>query len=190
MFYLFISVWKRCFVFAFVFPCSEGIVANLCYLQSRRKTRIIYGTYVKAYFIQPTMCMRFFCRFIRFFYPGQTVCKRSCMFQLKSLKKFIFVHISSITSIQDQWFNLFFVVARVQGLHWQINPGITPAIEIKATQTLTAVSLATTARRECCGSSLSCQEQNDTSFPPKVLDICSYCHLIRLCHDLAASVCE
>lgn len=96
-------------------PCSEGIVANLGYLQSRRKTGIIHETYVKAYFIQPTICMRFFYRFIREFYPGdaclgQTVPKRSGIFQLKSLKKFILFCISIIISFQDQLFNLLFVV--------------------------------------------------------------------------------
>lgn len=56
--------------------CSEGIVANLGYLQSRRKTGIIYGSYAKAYFIQPTAFMKFFCRFIRFFYLGGVLDKQ------------------------------------------------------------------------------------------------------------------
>lgn len=87
--------WGGGLVLVFFFPCSEGIVGNLGYLQSRRKPGIIYGTYVKACFIQLTICMRFFCSFIIFFYPGdpcleKTVPKRSCLFQMKSLKKSTF----------------------------------------------------------------------------------------------------
>lgn len=125
MFYLLISVWKRwCAVVSdlicFFFPAL------------RRKTRIIYANYVKGYFIQPTIWKRFFCWFIRFFCPGdaclgQMVPKRSCIFQLKSLKKFIFFHISITTSVQE----LLFVVGWMQGCTDR-SLGITPSVEIKA----------------------------------------------------------
>lgn len=156
----------------FFFPCSEGIVANLGYLQSRRKTGIIHGTYVKTYFIQPKICMRFFCRF---FYPGddglgQTVPKRSRIFQRKTLKKFPYFCISVMTSNQDQWFNLLFVVGWVRGLHWQITRYNPSNWNKSNTQTLTAVAMTTAARRECCGNSPSCQEQNDT--PPFLPRFC------------------
>lgn len=116
--------------------------------------------------------------------------KEVAYFSWSPLKSLYVFRNAIITLIQDQLFNPMFVVGWVQGLCWEITRCNSSNWNKSNTETLTAVSVATAASRECCGSSLSCQEQNDTSLPPKVLNICSYCHLIRLCHDLVASVCE
>lgn len=92
---------------------------------------------------------------------GQTEPKRSCIFLLKSRKKFLFFHISVVMSIQDQWFNLQFLVGWVQVQYWRTTRCNSSNWKRSNTQTPTAVSVATAASRECCGSSLYFQEQND-----------------------------
>lgn len=122
--------------------------------------------------------------------------KEVAYFRWSPLKSLHFFFLECYHNIQDQWFNLLFVVRWVQGLCWWITRCNSSNWNKSNTETLTAVSVATAESRECCGSSLSCQEQNDTSLPPEVLNICSYCHLIRLRHDqynitdTYASICE